>query len=64
MGDTVCITVAQNRNLVQILNGSLEVQVDRRMTADEFLGKTVFLVNSQANKGVANYRECNAINQN
>lgn len=64
MGDTVCITVAQNRNLVQILNGSLEVQVDRRMTADEFLGKTVFLVNSEAKKGVANYRECNAINQN
>lgn len=53
MGFTVCITVAQNRTLVHILNGSLEVPVDGRMTADEFLGKTIFRVNSEAEKRVA-----------
>lgn len=61
MGFTVCITVAQNRTLVQILNGSLEVPADGRLTAEEFLGKTVFRVNSEAKKRVADYRERKAL---
>lgn len=63
MGNTVWITVAQNRNLVQILNGSLEeVQMDSRMIANALLGKTVFLVNMEAEKRVTNDTACHGIN--
>lgn len=60
-GNIVCVTAARNRSPVQILNGSLEVQVQGRLTTDALLGKTLFLVNSEAEKGVTNCTECNGI---
>lgn len=56
------LTQAWNRNLVQILSGSLEVQVDSRIIAEEFFRKTSFLLNLEAEKRVTNYTEHRDIN--